>query len=67
MVVVAVFGKSGLDSGGCKATALELMVGRKIFQRDMTHPIAIDEETMVCSGFVCAFVVDTIRVGLFLG
>ncbi|XP_047489241.1 nonsense-mediated mRNA decay factor SMG8-like isoform X2 [Penaeus chinensis] len=46
VVVVAVFGKSGLDSGGCKATALELMVGRKIFQRDMTHPIAIDEETM---------------------
>ncbi|ROT82205.1 putative protein SMG8 isoform X2 [Penaeus vannamei] len=46
VVVVAVFGKSGLDSGGCKAAALELMVGRKIFQRDMTHPIAIDEETM---------------------
>ncbi|XP_042242622.1 protein smg8-like isoform X2 [Homarus americanus] len=45
-VVVAVFGKSNMDSGGCKAAALELMVGRKIFQRDITRPLAVDPETM---------------------
>lgn len=47
MVVVAVFGKSTLDTGGCKAAALELMVGRKIFQRDMTRPLSVNQETMV--------------------
>lgn len=46
VVIVAVFGKSTLDSGGCKAAALELMVGRKIFQRDMTHPLSVNQETM---------------------
>lgn len=47
VVVVAIFGKSTMDSGGCKATALELMVGRKIFQRNMIQPLSIDFDTMI--------------------
>ncbi|KAK7014722.1 hypothetical protein SK128_021546, partial [Halocaridina rubra] len=46
IVVIAVFGKSTVDTGGCKAATLELMVGRKIFNRDVSHPISIDNETM---------------------
>ncbi|XP_064115140.1 uncharacterized protein LOC135221254 [Macrobrachium nipponense] len=47
VVVIAVFGKSTIDCGGCKASALELMVGRKIFNRDLCRPISVDSECML--------------------
>ncbi|XP_050702519.1 nonsense-mediated mRNA decay factor SMG8-like [Eriocheir sinensis] len=46
VAVVAVFGRSSLDAGGCKAAALEAMVGQRIFNRDLTHPIHVDQRTL---------------------
>lgn len=48
VVVVAVFGKSNMDSGGSKVAALEAMLGRHIFQRNLIHPVSIDQDTL-CS------------------
>lgn len=45
--MVAVFGRSGLDAGGCKAGAVEAMVGQQIFSRDLTTPIDIDQSVLV--------------------
>ncbi|KAK8373995.1 hypothetical protein O3P69_016216 [Scylla paramamosain] len=46
VAVVAVFGRSGLDAGGCKAGALETMVGQQIISRDLTAPVDVDQNVL---------------------
>ena len=48
IAIVSIFGKSAFDDKNCKASTLELMLGRKLFNRDLVHSINVDETSMVC-------------------
>ncbi|XP_076035791.1 nonsense-mediated mRNA decay factor SMG8 isoform X2 [Oratosquilla oratoria] len=46
IVVVSVFGKSSLESGGCKASIIEHILGRQVFNRNLIQKLDLNQDTL---------------------